>query len=462
LSTRGGGGSPFAIRGVIEGFYGPPWTHAQRLELIGFIAERGMNTFGYGPKDDPLVRRDWRVAYDGASLARMRELVAACTSHGVGLMYCVSPGLSIRYSSEEDSAALLAKLASMAALGVRRFGLLLDDIPTDLQHAADRDAYADLVEAHAALITRVADGLADGLRLIVCPTVYCGYGDEDYIARLGAAIDPGVDLFWTGREICSHVLDLDDARRFERTAGRPPVYWDNYPVNDVAMTFELHIGPYLGRHPRLHEASKGVIANPMELFEASKIPVATIADYLADPAGYDPEASWTRAIREVVGEADGGRDAAAFALFADNVRGSCLSTDDAPTVTRALETFLFRASQGDGAAAAPDLQALALRLLAAADHLLRGDVANAQLVDECRPWIESFELGARALNHIAELAADGRLETDGAAELLPYLARLRAARVRVFGDALDMTLADLTGAHVRPGRQLTIRGGDTA
>ena len=83
--------------------------------------------------------------------------------------------------------------------------------------------------------------------------------------------------------------------------------------------------------------------------------------------------------------------------------------------------------------AAADLGALADRLLAAADHLLRGPVANRALIDECRPWLEAFELGAQALRRIADLAADGRLETDGPAELRPFLHRLRAgtrARVR--------------------------------
>ena len=54
--------------GVVEGFYGRPWTHEQRLELIDFLARRGMNTFIYGSKDDPLVRRDWRLPYVGEAL----------------------------------------------------------------------------------------------------------------------------------------------------------------------------------------------------------------------------------------------------------------------------------------------------------------------------------------------------------------------------------------------------------
>jgi len=293
---------------------------------------------------------------------------------------------------------------------------------------------------------------------MACPHTYWGRGDEPYLATLAAAIPIDVDLLWTGRAICSPTLDLEDARRFAATTGRPPLYWDNYPVNDVAMTSELHVGPYRGRDPHLAEGSRGIIANPMELFEASRIPLATIGDYLADPEGYDPEASWAAAIEEAAGEADAG----AFALFADNVRSSCLSQEDATLVGGALGTFLFRLDQGDGAAAAADLGALAERLLAAADHLLRGPVDNPALIDDCRPWIEAFELGGRAIRRTADLAIEGRLGADAGTELIPYLARLRDARVRVFGDALDMTLSDLTDTHTRPGRKLQFRGGDSA
>jgi len=459
--------SPFAVRGVIEGFYGNPWTHAQRLEMIDWLAAHGMNTFVYGPKDDPLLRARWREAYDGEALARMRELVDRCAARGIRFAYCVSPGLSIRYSSDEDRAALCAKLDQVAALGVDAFGLLLDDIPAAPQHDEDIEAYGHLATAaealataHAALISDVAARLGPDRWLMACPWAYWGRGDEPYLATLAAGIPPEVDLLWTGRAICSPTLDLEDARRFEATTGRKPLYWDNYPVNDVAMTWELHIGPYRGRDPRLAEGARGIIANPMELFEASKIPLATIADYLADPAGYWPTASWWAAIRATAGD---DRDDQAFGTFADSVEGSCLSTDDAPEVTKALEAFAFRRQQGDGEGASEALHHLADDLLTAAGHLLRGPVTNSALIDDCRPWIEAFELGAQAIRRIADLAHEGRLETDAKAELIPYLARLRDARVRVFGDALDMTLADLTDTHTRPGHKLALApGGENA
>jgi hyaluronoglucosaminidase len=463
--------SRFAIRGVIEGFYGNPWTHGQRLDLIRFIGGQGLNAFVYGPKDDPLVRRRWREPFGTDALERIAQLVELGADVGVEIIFALSPGLSIRYSSDTDLAQLLAKAEQVASLGVTRFALLLDDLPPDLVHEEDRTEFADIAAAHAFLAGRFARGLGGGRAVMVCPLVYHGRGDEPYLARLAAGLDPSIDILWTGKAICSPVLELEDARRFAETTGRPPLFWDNYPVNDVAMGWELHIGPYRGRDRDLHTVARGVLANPMELAEASKIPLATIADYLTDPASYDPEESILRAIRLVAGDdtADGGTDARAFTTFAENVRSSCLSDDDAPTVTPALAAFAIASDvateTGDDRqlrTAATTLRDTAAGLLAAADHLLRGDVTNPSLVDDCRPWIEAFEVGARAMCRAAELALEGRLPADReriAEALVPFLADLRSRRVRVFGDALDMFLADMTDTHTRPGRLLPLEGG---
>ena len=318
-------GTPaFAERGIVEGFYGRPWTHEQRLDMIRFIGERGMNRFVYAPKDDPLMRREWARRYDDADLERIAALSDACVENKVDLVYCISPGLSIRYSSADDTEALVAKLASVAALGVRRFGLLLDDVPTRLQHPADISRFGSLAEAQRELADTVFTalrGIVPTATLVVCPTEYWGYGDEPYLVQLAEGLHPEIDLFWTGRAICSATIDVPDAERFAQATGRQPLYWDNYPVNDVAMGHELHVGPYRGRSPLLDGASRGVIANGMELFESSKIAFATIADFLWSPRDYDPEASWDVALRDVVGAAD----VDAYRDFADNVRSSCLS-----------------------------------------------------------------------------------------------------------------------------------------
>lgn len=436
-------GTPaFAERGIVEGFYGRPWSHAQRLDMIRFIGERGMNRFVYAPKDDPLMRRDWARAYDADDLARIAELAETCAEHGAELVYCISPGLSIRYSSDADADALVAKLASVGALGVHRFGLLLDDIPARLQHDADLARFSSLAEAQSGLANSVFRALRERdstSTLIVCPTEYWGYGDEPYVAELGGALHPEVDLFWTGRAICSATLDVPDAETFARAAGRPPLYWDNYPVNDVAMGHELHVGPYRGRSPVLDTVSRGVIANGMELFESSKIAFATIADYLWSPADYDPETSWDVALRDVVGAAD----VDAYRDFADNVRSSCLSEADAPKVTTALEDHDFATLIGDRARAVAAVVPLATRLRSSADQLLSGRCVNGALIEEARPWLESFDVGVRALQAIGDLTDRDRLDEDGPAVLGPMLAELRSRRRRVFGDVMDMTLDGL-------------------
>lgn len=40
------------ICGVVEGFYGRPWTTSQRKELFGKLNRWGLDSYVYAPKDD--------------------------------------------------------------------------------------------------------------------------------------------------------------------------------------------------------------------------------------------------------------------------------------------------------------------------------------------------------------------------------------------------------------------------
>jgi hyaluronoglucosaminidase len=415
----------FAVRGIIEGFYGRPWTLEQRMDMIAFLGANRMNTFVYSPKDDDYCRRRWHEAYPPSELAALGALVQEASRHCVDVSYGLSPGLSIRYSSRDDVDRLVAKLGQVCELGVRNVQLQLDDIPMRLQHPEDRARFPDLVTAQVELIGQVRQGL-DALdptvRLAVCPTLYNGRGDEPYLAALGAGTDPRVELLWTGRAICSPELNLADAATFLRTTSRPALYWDNYPVNDVAMTAELHLGPYRGRDPHLYRLSRGVLANPMERPESSKIALATVADYLWDPEGYHPERSWDAAISQVAGE----RDADALRLFADNVRTSCLEEADSPMLSEALQTLEFETEFGDPKAGREAVSRLARRFADAAAQLLGPEVANPVLATEIRPWVEAFAAGSQQLLDMLE----GR----------PTMADSYGAHrpPMVFGDVLDM------------------------
>ncbi|MDE6146307.1 MAG: beta-N-acetylglucosaminidase domain-containing protein, partial [Muribaculaceae bacterium] len=54
------------IRGVIEGFYGNPWSHEARISMFEFMGRHKMNEYTYGPKNDPYHRGSWATPYPAA------------------------------------------------------------------------------------------------------------------------------------------------------------------------------------------------------------------------------------------------------------------------------------------------------------------------------------------------------------------------------------------------------------
>ena len=123
------GQSPFVHRGIVEGYYGPPFEHRERLAWIDRLAGWGMNTYVYAPKDDPLHREEWRTPYPASQLEAFRELVDHGEARGARVGFAIAPGLSIEYGSPADREVLIAKLEAFASIGARFFCLALDDVP---------------------------------------------------------------------------------------------------------------------------------------------------------------------------------------------------------------------------------------------------------------------------------------------------------------------------------------------
>lgn len=388
-------GPRFPIRALIEGYYGPPWSPGARKSLMELMAEHRMNAYFYGPKDDLFHREKWRDLYEGVGLEELESVIGMTLKHDMDFWYSIGPGLSMSYSSDEDFQALEAKLAQVHGLGVTRFGLLFDDIPEKLQHESDKAAFPDLPHAHATVANRLFDSLKDkdpSIRLAVCPTQYHGNGDEPYITEFGNLLNPRIDMFWTGPEICSRQLTLSDTSLLSRNIDRPVLFWDNYPVNDCEMVRELHIGPYRGRDPHLYRASNGVIANGMEYPESTKIGLLTVAAYLWNPEAYNPEKSWNYALQTVVGSSQW-ED---FRIFADNNRYSCLYTTDSPDLKDALESMSFLNFQNKRDEVLTVLGETTVTLSRAVS-LFDAGLKNRILQDEIQPWIRKFRTGVELI-----------------------------------------------------------------
>jgi|TARA_B110000114_G_scaffold185540_1_gene233045 hyaluronoglucosaminidase len=441
----------FEIRGVIEGFYGHPWTQHQRLGMMSFVAQCGMNLFVYSPKDDVLLRDQWAEPFDSESLKDLSTLLAHANSCGLVLSVAISPGLTMRYSSDADRSALVKKFEMLANLGITSYGLFFDDIPGTLQWPEDQATFPSLAHAHRAVSAHIWNALQGfgATQLMVCPTTYWGDGSENYLEQFCEGLDPRIDVLWTGRSICSATLEASDALIFTQTTGRKPLYWDNFPVNDVAMKHELHIGPYERREPALWNTSRGIIANAMEFAEASKIPLYTIGEFLRDPHNYDSESSWNRAIEVVAGDPD---DAIAVRAFAENSRSSCLSLSDAEPLNEALGALEFSFLSQDYESGSSAVAELATRYEHAAERLFSQHMMNKQLVADLHGWLGTFELGAQFLRHLATLAAERQWEMSRVMELETYITHMQKLGKRVFGDSLEMLVE-----HLRRSREPVIK-----
>ena len=306
LACAGGEPGPppqFQQTGVIEGFYGPPWSHQDRLDVIAFMGSVGLTHYYYAPKDDPYHRSRWRNPYPTGAWEQLRELVRAAQDTGVTFVFAISPGGSITYSDSADYAALEAKLLQVRTLGVSDFALFLDDVPQTLSAPSDRQRFGGLAAAHAALINRLAQDLDTlGATLVVTPTVYTtAWGSRAYLEELGDAVAADVPFFWTGVDVASRGVTVDDAREWAGLIGRAPFLWDNYPVNDFAR-WRLFLGPVQGRDSDLPSVTYGIVANPMNEAHASMISLATLAEYVRTPAAYDPSEALARAVDALYGE----------------------------------------------------------------------------------------------------------------------------------------------------------------
>jgi len=291
------------IRGVIEGFYGTPWSQDERLDLIRFCGQHKLNTWVHAPKDDPYHRAKWREPYPEDQLAQLGELVAECERVGVDFAYAVAPGLDLCYSHESEWEALAAKIAQVRSVGVRHFQLLWDDVEHKLHCPEDEQRYGRAERptgaAQAPFSNRFAREIEQPGPLVVCPMAYAHTGDGAYRRSFAPELDADVVLYWTGPEVVSLAIHKDELdMSVHRYAEHEHLLWDNFPVNDWD-TGTLHLGPLRARDPNLaHGKLRGIVANAMVQCVPSKLALATVADWASDPFAYDPLASYECALRD--------------------------------------------------------------------------------------------------------------------------------------------------------------------
>jgi hyaluronoglucosaminidase len=412
----------YPLRGIVEGFYGRPWTFEDRLDMFGFMQQHDLNAYIYAPKDDELHRDNWRMAYAETALGQFRTLAMAAQDHGIFFTFAMSPGLDLAYAEDGEIDALLAKVEPLLAMGVPSLGVFFDDVPPELGHETDRARYGNLGEAQADFLGRLHTRLPD-VHWITVPTYYCGESNIPYLHSL-AATPLAIDIMWTGPAICSreirsdHMLDVADVLR------RPAVLWDNYPVNDAAMIDELHIAPYRQRDGNL--PVRGIYLNPMSLVQASKLPLATFADYVSDHNWYSPDVSWRKAATELVGaDLTGPGLVDALAVFAESVTLSHLAPEQPQAMLDLVAPFKENRLPYTPNPAPAHLQAGTARMRAAHDQLFAA-IERVPLLAEIEPWLVEYGHWIAMLEIVVEFFAQAR-EEDG----IDDMQAIEALRARI-------------------------------
>src|SRR5688572_16595787 len=115
------------LSGVIEGFYGQPWSQAQRFELFDWMQGWGLNTYLYAPKDDLKHRALWRELYSAFETENLESLIKACRQRNLQFVYALSPGLDIRYGDKAELTNIQKRFEQLLAPGCEHFALLFDD-----------------------------------------------------------------------------------------------------------------------------------------------------------------------------------------------------------------------------------------------------------------------------------------------------------------------------------------------
>lgn len=303
----------FRASGVVEGFFGPPYSFEQRRALFLFTARAGLNTYIYAPKEDPFHRDRWRDPYPAEYLAHFQELATLGADAGVRFVYAIAPGLDYDPAAG-DLAVLVQKLDTIRATGVRDFCVLFDDV-FGAGAGADPEVQADTVigvfnalrasdpSTSLCFISQFYEGTAEQLATDSSRlgSLYPDHtSSEAYAAYQRIPLE--VPIMWTGPAVFTDRLTVSEAAAFRAFAGRPVLLWDNYPVNDGVVVNDLFLGAYTGREPGLETALDGILVNPMLQPAATEIPLWTVGRALALGNAYDPAKASAEALRLAVNQ----------------------------------------------------------------------------------------------------------------------------------------------------------------
>ena len=434
-------------RGLVEGYYGNPYSEADRMGLLQMFGEMKMNVYIYGPKDDAYHKSKWREEYPAELAKKITEYVNVAKANKIEFMWAIHPGEDIQWNAT-DRANIVNKLKAMCALGVRSFAVFWDDLWGD--DGTHGDEQAELMNYIAAELRKA---YPDVKPLTICPTQYNrGWANSIYLPALGDIMDSDINVMWTGNSVVD-MINYSDMTWINNQIKRKAYIWLNYPVSDYCIN-HLLMGPTHGNDLNIADMLSGFVSNPMEYAEASKVSLFSIADYTWNMPAYDSNASWEAAMKYLMPE-----NYEAFRFFCENNVDLGANThglrrmDESPEFVKAKETYNSKiATDRDAAYAAIGEQFN--KLVSSAETLMTTDEAPA-LTNEIKPWIESMKyLGQKGVcaiemnNALTEKNPEKFIENY--LKYKEYNEAQAALRSRDFAGSLRVATPVVGTVHIEP------------
>ncbi len=395
------------IRGFIEGYYGNPWSHEDRMSLMKFGGEFKMTSYIFAPKDDPYHKEKWREKYPEKELAQMAELAKVGNESKTRFVWTAHPFMGKFNAADKDNEInrLIAKFEQLYSVGVRQFGVLGDDVGQ-----LDRQIVIDMLTK----VSKWADEKTKANPLDpVYDTVYCptGYNHSWQISQtnygelndLDSKFPKNVQIFWTGEAVCQPVqqVTLDHFRSHNlpqdyQSAGkkrRSPLFWLNWPVNDVN-----HSRMVMGRGEQLKKDVKpedlaGVVTNPMQEAEASKVAIFAVADYSWNIQGFNMDKSWNDSFKYIDENASKELHTIAKHMSDPAPNGHGLVQSESEDLKQYLDAFKDAYTRGDKVATREARERLLTEFNIIIEDInnFHKKSTNKNLKDELLPYTESLK-----------------------------------------------------------------------
>lgn len=312
-------------RGLVEGYYGYPYSLSVKKSLMRFMMRLKMNTYMYGAKSDLYHSAKWEepypktltktdLEYGRMSQDMVKDLSKTSQATKVNFIWAIHPGNDF-VGQPNVVTRIMKKFSSMYDLGVRQFAIFVDDVGVPTSEAdckTNADHLTAVQKAIDAKWNKAGSSPEARVRpLHFVPQVYTlswvGEADRKRFFKALSAVPSDITIYTTGWDVWT-VPNSRDLATMHTELGRPVAWWWNYPCNDNAdeqiYTSDMYTNfmemRAVDNSARLQKELKnglGVVSNPMQQGMVSRIALFSVADYAWNNAKFDNMTSWKKAFK---------------------------------------------------------------------------------------------------------------------------------------------------------------------